>query len=140
MKAVKQPSPMLLGLLLKDSTATVLAADVDGLRVSRLRLMAEVPPEGVRISELAERVGMTKQACGQLVTDLTASGHLATVVPDDDRRSRVVRLTRTGRQAVATFLRVLAGVDARWAAQVGEQRFAVFREVLAELADGQQRP
>ena len=135
MSSVKQPSTMLMGQLLKQSSRRLVAADIDGLRASRLRLMGEVPREGSRITELAERLGMTKQACGQLVTDLVGSGHVNVSVPPDDRRSRVVRVTARGRRAVAASVRSLATVDREWAAQVGEPRFEVFREVLAELAD-----
>ena len=122
-----------MGRLLKLASRGVVAADIDGLRPSRLRLMAEVPPGGCRITELAERAGMTKQACGQIVSDLVTSGHLTVATPEEDRRSRLIRTTPKGRRAVAASLRALSRIDTRWSDQVGEERFATFLEVLGQL-------
>ena len=137
---VNQSATVLLGRLLKQASRSLLAADIDGLRASRLRLLTEVPPQGLRITELADRLGMSKQACGQLVTDLVRSGHLVSTRPADDRRSRLVQVTRTGQRAVAASRRKLTEVDQRWADQVGAERFATFLEVLAELGDPARAP
>ena len=44
-------------------------------RPSHHRVIGRVPPEGITVTDLAERVGMTKQGIGQFVTQLTESGH-----------------------------------------------------------------
>ena len=51
-----------------------------------------------RVTELAERVRMTKQGCGQFVTQLVETGHLAVEADPDDRRVRRVRRTAKGRR------------------------------------------
>ena len=63
-------------------------------------MLFSVPAEGVSITELAERVGMTKQGCGQFVSQLTDEGYLTQAADPRDRRARVVRRTAAGRRMV----------------------------------------
>jgi DNA-binding MarR family transcriptional regulator len=130
------PLPFLMGALLKQVSSAVLAADLDGLRVSHLRLLRTLPGEGLRITEIAERTSMTKQACGQFVRHLEATGHVQVAVPPDDRRSRVVLRTPAGDHAVAAFDQVLAGLEERWEAEVGAQRYRSLRAVVVDLLGG----
>jgi DNA-binding MarR family transcriptional regulator len=99
-------------------------------------VLSSVPPEGISVTDLARRVGMTKQGCGQFVTVLVESGYLAVETQQDDRCVRLVRRTASGMRATrAARERVLELEDA-WAAQVGPERYRVFREVLEEVATG----
>ena len=70
------------------------------------------------------------------VTDaeLEALGMVTVTVADHDARARVVRITDAGRDALARAAAVLAACDEAWAAQVGPERWRVFREVLEEVA------
>ena len=128
-------TPMLMGRLMKQVSRTILDEDLDGLRASHFRLLAQVAPPGLRITELAERLGMTKQACGQFVRQLTGSGHVVVQVPPDDARARLVVRTPRGDRAVADSLALMARMEDGWAERVGEQRYAAFRQVLRELLD-----
>lgn len=107
-----------------------------GLRQSQLRVLTSVPPEGISVTDLARRVGMTKQGCGQLVTVLVESGHLGVEAHEDDRRVRLVRRTPTGDRATREARDRVLELEDAWAAQVGSERYRVFREVLEEVATG----
>jgi DNA-binding MarR family transcriptional regulator len=111
-----------------------LAADAPDLRPSQLRVLEWLPQEGLTISELAECAEMTTQGCGQFVRQLEALGMVEVSVADHDARARVVRITDAGRDALARAAAVLAACDEAWAAQVGPERWRVFREVLEEVA------
>jgi DNA-binding MarR family transcriptional regulator len=123
-----------LGNLMAQSRALVLAEDADGLRPSHHRVLGHVPPEGVTVTDLAERVGMTKQGIGQFVTQLADSGHLVVDPSPDDRRVRVVRRTATGDAAVRRLGDLLERLEADWANRVGTRRYDEFRAILDELA------
>jgi len=107
----------------------------DGLRISHLRVITSVPPDGVSITALAERVGMTKQGCGQFVTALVDSGHLR-IEPAEDRRLRLVFRTAAGEALIKRQTLRLRALEEEWADQVGPRRYATFRSVLDELAWG----
>ena len=133
--AARPHLPMLMGMVF-GRLRERLAADAPDLRPSQLRVLEWLPQEGLTISELAECAEMTTQGCGQFVRQLEALGMVTVTVADHDARARVVRLTEAGRDALARSAAVLRACDEAWAAQVGPERWRVFREVLEEVALG----
>ncbi|MCP3422574.1 MarR family winged helix-turn-helix transcriptional regulator [Nocardioides pinisoli] len=133
--AARPHLPMLMGMVFGRLRAR-LAVDAPALRPSQLRVLEWLPPEGLTISVLAECTEMTTQGCGQFVRQLEALGMVDVAVADHDARARVVRVTEAGRDALARAGAVLAACDEAWAAQVGPERWRVFREVLEEVALG----
>ncbi len=126
--------PLLMGLLFREVSDTFAAEDWDGLRQSHFRVISSVPPEGISVTELAERVGMTKQGCGQFVTTLVASGHLKVHQDRTDRRVRRVRRTPKGSRTIASVTDRILAIEDDWASRVGERRYRTFRRVLEDLA------
>jgi DNA-binding MarR family transcriptional regulator len=112
------------------------AATGTQLRPSQLRLLSLTPPAGLRLTDLAARAGMTKQALGEFVATLQGAG-LVEVTPDErDRRVRLVRPTPAGRRLQGRIEAAIADTERHWRDQVGPARWATFREVLAELGAG----
>lgn len=134
--AVEPHLPMLMGMVF-GRLRERLAVEAPELRPSQLRVLEWLPPEGLTISELAESVEMTTQGCGQFVRQLADLGMVEVAVADHDARARRVRITRRGLDALARATVVLQSCDEEWSARVGEERYRVFREVLAEVALGQ---
>ena len=52
-----------------------------------------------------------------------------------DRRARLIRCTPCGRRARASIHATAAALEDRWRAEVGADRYAVFREVLIALGE-----
>lgn len=123
-----------LGLLLEEARQLLLREGEDGLRPSQFRVIDSVPADGgTTVTELAERVGMTKQGIGQFVTQLTQGGYLVTESDPDDRRVRIVRRTRLGDEATHRLALMLQGLEDDWAERVGKRRYRDFRAVLDEI-------
>ncbi|HVL84100.1 MAG TPA: MarR family transcriptional regulator [Pseudonocardia sp.] len=127
---------VLMGRLMEQIRATFAGEDWGGLRQSHFRLLWNVPAEGIRITDLARRLRMTKQAGGQFVTFLEGTGHVRTVRDPQDRRARVVLRTPRGDRTVAAVDARIRRIEREWAQRVGPQRYAQFRAVLAELGAG----
>jgi DNA-binding MarR family transcriptional regulator len=104
------------------------------LRMSHVRVLSAVPKEGINVTELARRAGMTKQGCGQFVTQLSATGHLTTAPDPDDGRVRLVFRSPEGDRFMAGVYATLARIEGEFAEEVGERRFATFKRVMAQLA------
>lgn len=103
------------------------------LRGSHGRILGLLPPEGARPSALAEG-WISKQAIGKRIQELAASG-LVSVEPDpDDRRATIVRRTAEGTRLRAVAKKEIAEIEASLSAEVGAERYRLFREVLDELA------
>lgn len=125
---------LLMGLMLRQVHEVFAAEDWKGLRQSHFRVISSVPPAGITITELGDRVGMTKQGCGQFVTQLVQSGHLRVQHSAADRRTRIVHRTATGNRTIAAVTARNLRLEQDWADRVGHERYRVFREVLEELA------
>ena len=124
-----------LGLLFEQARQVILGDGPDGLRPSQFRVIDAVPPDrGITVSELAERVGMTKQGIGQFVTQLTQAGYLVTEAAAEDRRMRIVRRTRLGSETTQQLAGSLRELEQHWAARVGQRRYREFRAILDEIA------
>jgi DNA-binding MarR family transcriptional regulator len=128
--------PQLFGKLMLDVRDTFAAEDWHGLRQSHFRLITHVPRDGISVTELAQALRMSKQACGQFVTQLEATGHLAIRADATDRRVRLVVRTPVGDRTLKTVNARIRRIEREWARQVGAERYATFREVLEELTTG----
>ncbi|MEU8226379.1 MarR family winged helix-turn-helix transcriptional regulator [Kribbella sp. NPDC048915] len=126
----------LLGMALLRIRAEILATTSErfpGLRVSHYRLLELIPPDGARITDLAEIATMTKQGLGQHVDYLQRLGYTTSERLPEDRRVRLVRRTPLGDEALAYSQAAIARVEERWSRQLGPDRYESFRQTLREL-------
>jgi DNA-binding MarR family transcriptional regulator len=142
----KEPWPdhilALLGHLLdglrRDFASAVRAAPAPPvlreLRSSHIRMLSLTPPEGMRVSDLAERIGMTKQSLGEFATALEGLGLMESARDPADRRVRIVRPTPLGLEVVETSARLIAEVEAAWRERVGARDWDRLRALLGTAA------
>ncbi|NYE74014.1 MarR family winged helix-turn-helix transcriptional regulator [Microlunatus parietis] len=102
------------------------------LRTSQLRLLSLTPAEGMRLTDLAVRVGMTKQALGEFANVLENDGFLESVSDPTDRRVRILRPTAKGRRAVEAGNQVISAVEKRWRERLGAEHWDRLRALLAD--------
>ena len=110
------------------------------LQAAQARLLDLIPAGGARVTDLARLMGVSKQALGQLVAHLAASGHVRIGPDSADARARVVHRTRAGDDLREAMRAAIAGVEQRWSDEVGRQRLSVVREVLAEIVRSDPSP
>ena len=103
------------------------------LRPAHTKLFPHIDFAGTRISTVAERLGVTKQAVSQLCGELAALGVVALDPDPDDGRAKRVRFTRKGLEAIHHGLGVLTGIEQELAAAVGQARMATLQRTLAAL-------
>lgn len=92
-----------------------------------------LPPEGARVTDLAEQIGTTKQAVGYLVDHLERHGYLERVPDPRDGRASLVRRTEKGWLVNQTARKLVEQVQADWAEGIGEDRMAELRDLLRDL-------
>ena len=101
-----------------------------GLRSSQLRLLSMTPVEGMRVTDLADRVGMTKQALGEFANVLEDKGLMESLRDPADRRVRILRPTKRGLRAVVAGEGVIADLEEEWRDRVGDDEWERLRELL----------
>lgn len=107
----------------------------DGVRSVHGSVFRTIDPEGSRLTTLAERAGLTKQAMAELVMDLEKRGYVERLADTTDRRAKIIRLTETGRDAQAAASRILGDTERRWAALIGDEQFAALKATLAKAIE-----
>ncbi|RYP88699.1 MarR family transcriptional regulator [Nocardioides guangzhouensis] len=103
------------------------------LRGSQIRLLSLTPEEGLRVTDLADRAGMTKQSLGEFATTLEAQGLLESVRDPADRRVRILRPTADGMAAVRIGQRVIEDLEQEYRQQYGAERWDTLREILLAI-------
>lgn len=103
------------------------------VRVAHTTLLPHVDLEGTRATEIARRLGVSKQAAGQLIDELVAMGQLERVSDPRDARAKLVRFTTRGRRAMLEGLGVLGELEAELARELGQSRIAALHATLALL-------
>ena len=89
---------------------------------------------GSRLTDLAERSRLTKQAVGEAVAELEQKGYVERVSDPADGRAKIIKLTPRGLEAALTGRRLFAEIEAEWAERFGEERIADMRACAEEIA------
>jgi DNA-binding MarR family transcriptional regulator len=90
-------------------------------------------PQGARPTDVAARVGISKQALNYLLRELERLGYLEREPHPDDLRSKRIVLTERGLAAVEVIREAVAEMEATWEERLGAKRFALLRNLLLEL-------
>ncbi len=90
-------------------------------------------PDGRRPSELADDVGMSKQAMNYLLGQLEQLGYLTRVDDPGDGRSKRVHLTDRGRAAARTMRATVTDIESELREQLGAEEFGELRRLLSRL-------
>jgi DNA-binding MarR family transcriptional regulator len=123
---------------LRDAVGAELFERLTALGFAELRpahgcVFGNIDDEGSRLTDLAARSGFTKQSVGEAVADLEKLGFVERVSDPADGRAKIIQLTPHGREALSASQEILADIERRFAEDIGEERYAQFRETLLEL-------
>lgn len=118
--------------------AALLDRGAADLRVGHARAMLLIDRTGTRLSELASRAGITKQAMMQVVDELAQQGFVRRVPDASDARAKIVKLTARGLRHRAESRRALATVETRLRRRLGERRYEGLRTALEDLATAEE--
>ena len=141
--AASTAQKLLKAARLLDEAALARIAAIPGappVRPAHTRLFPHLDFAGVRVTDLAERLGVTKQAISPLIAELEGWGIVAIEVDPDDRRARRVRFAPDGLRGLLAGIAVLGTFEAEVARRVGYEKMAVFAEVIdvwLDVLDGQ---
>lgn len=103
------------------------------VRLAHTTLLPHVDLDGTRLTVLAARLGVTKQAAGQLVDELVEMALLERVADPADARAKLVRFTKRGRAALLEGLGVLRELEKELFATVGAEKVDALGETLAAV-------
>ena len=106
----------------------------DDFDAPQLSLFLFPGPEGAKPSELAGRLGMSKQSVNYLLGQLERSGYLERRDDLDDMRSRRIHLTERGKEVGRAMREAVREVEREWEARLGSRRLNLLRDLLQDLS------
>ena len=104
-----------------------------GLRPLHALLLIPLLGGGRHASDLAETLGVSRQAVAQVVTRLEGDGYLTRITDPGDARARLICLTPRGRAALRTMRASARALEDDWRERLGAEQLASFRETLLTL-------
>jgi DNA-binding MarR family transcriptional regulator len=102
------------------------------LQPAHAKVLVHMDIHGSRLTDLAERAGISKQAMGKVIDELESLGYVSRG-SHQDGRAKVIQFTRKGQ---ALLQDAGDSVDAAWEQYgtfIGEKRLAKFRDELQHL-------
>ena len=141
MKGTSPYGPPLIGALLRMSLETVRERMLerlhergfDDLAPAHLIVLQYPGPQGLRPSDLAVQLRMSKQALNYLLGELERLGYIERLPNPDDLRSRRISVTKRGDAIAAVIREAVAEIEAEWTTKLGAARFDELRSLLVEL-------
>jgi DNA-binding MarR family transcriptional regulator len=109
------------------------AAGYADLRPGHGCVFGTITPEGDRLTVLADRANLTKQAVGEVVSELEKAGYVERVPDPSDGRAKIIRLTKRGEAAWELGWSILREVRGRWEERYGKERVATMVGLLDEI-------
>jgi DNA-binding MarR family transcriptional regulator len=88
---------------------------------------------GVRLTDLAARAGITKQAMMQVVNDLDRLRLVERSPDPNDARAKIVKLTTRGQRERADASKAVASTEQKLRRRLGADRYEALKEALETL-------
>jgi DNA-binding MarR family transcriptional regulator len=104
-----------------------------GIRLVHIALIRNVDENGTRITDIARRAGMTKQATGQLVAEFVELGYIRVVNDPADGRVKIARYTAKGKRLLVAIVASIEATESAVAAAIGTARLKGLKATLAEI-------
>lgn len=101
------------------------------LRPSHMAVFPHLALEGSRITVLAEKMQISKQAVAQVVEDLEQMGFVRRVPDPSDGRAKLVQFTKSGRNSMLQGLDLLSSMEQELADIVGTKRISELGKTLS---------
>ncbi len=104
-----------------------------GIRLVHIALIRNVDENGTRISDIARRAGMTKQATGQLVAEFVELGYIRLVADPADGRAKIARYTARGKRLLVAIVASIEQTEDAVSAAIGHPQLAALKTALRQL-------
>jgi DNA-binding MarR family transcriptional regulator len=113
--------------------AAFAAAGLDGIRPAQAVALVPLAVGGLHASDLADRLGVSRQAVAQAISALERHGYVTRVPNPDDARTRIIELTTRGGHALRVMRSHAIDSEKRWEQVLGQRGLGEFRRTLQKL-------
>ncbi|MBY7101971.1 MarR family winged helix-turn-helix transcriptional regulator [Bacillus sp. 6YEL31] len=93
-------------------------------------MFKRILPSGATGIELAEYLGVSKQAVSKMVDSLENSGYVTRKTHPTDKRGKIIVLTKRGLSVMKAKEEIVAEIEQRWIENIGADRMQLLKEDL----------
>ncbi|MDZ5035085.1 MarR family winged helix-turn-helix transcriptional regulator, partial [Clostridium perfringens] len=92
-----------------------------------------ISPDGATGIELAEYLGITKQAVSKIIDYLEKNNYVIRKTHPTDKRGKIIVLTERGSAVMKVKDEILNEIEQRWSENIGTERMQMIKEDLTKL-------
>lgn len=85
--------------------------------------------------EIADIYGMPKQTVNTVINELHKKGHITLIPDENDKRSKIIKLTTEGIQYADSIVNSLLNCEKNVLAKMGEERVEMLIDTMNQYAD-----
>lgn len=105
------------------------------LSLSQFYILQSLCLQGMKSTDLANRVGISKQAVGQAVSELEKKGYVEKIPHPSDSRARIVQHTEQGYQLISDLIDATIKIEEHYSELFGREKYAEFKRMLGRLLE-----
>lgn len=110
------------------------------LTLAQFSLLQQLCLGSTRLTDLARRMGLTKQAVGQIVDTLEQKGFVARRPDPADGRAKVIDYTQDGYALIDRLIDATLAAERRIAQTIGRNDLAALKALLTRITDEETAP
>jgi len=103
------------------------------ISLSHLNVLRHLPYKGAQIVEIAQAAGLTKQAIGKIVNELSKRGIVKLASHAEDGRAKLVTLTAKGEKLIQDSIEIIIEVERTYEKTLGKKTYTELRTSLETL-------
>lgn len=124
---------MTWSILIDDLHTELAKLGYDDIRPAHGFAFQLLAPNGATGNELAEHLGVTKQAVNQMIDFLEAHGYVTRNPHPNDKRGKLILLTQKGWDCIQAIEAILAALQNRWTEILGPEHMKMLHTDLHRL-------
>jgi DNA-binding MarR family transcriptional regulator len=111
------------------------SAGFTDIRPVHTDIVRSVDVGGSRVTDVASRCNITKQAAGQVIKELVSLGYVSQMTDRKDTRVRMVIFTAKGMDLIVHLGGIFKRIDSKLAAVIGIKELATFRSQVDQMIE-----
>lgn len=108
-------------------------AGFEDLRRAHNSVVVNLPARGLRLTQIAETAGISKQATAELVDDMVQKGYLRRLPDPSDGRAKIIAWAKRGEEAHAATMKAFTAIESEVAELLGDGGMAQLKGALGQL-------
>lgn len=105
------------------------------LRLPHFQVLPHMDAQGARMIDIAEKMNLTRQAIGQIASELEDKGYLLRIPDPEDGRAKNLALTGKGQELLAILPDVVIAAEKQIADLIGEDLIAQLKSSLSTIVE-----